>query len=57
MLSHHILLNILRVLGKFPPRKIAPPSPYSNTNPKPNPDPDRGGGAIFLGGPFPDTYS
>ena len=40
------------VLGKLPPRKIAP-SPNSNANPKPNPDPDQG--AIFLGGNFPDT--
>ena len=40
------------VLGKLPPRKIAP-SPNSNANPKPNPDPDRG--AILLGGNFPDT--
>ena len=32
------------VLGKLPPRKIAP-SPNSNANRKPNPDPDRG--AIF----------
>ena len=38
------------VLGKLPP------GPYSNTNPKPNPNPDRGGGAIFLGGNFPDTF-
>ena len=29
------------VLGKLPPRKIAP-SPNFNANPKPNPDPDRG---------------
>ena len=43
------------VLGKLPPRKIAPPppSPNSNANPKPNPDPDRG--AILLGGNFPYT--
>ena len=34
------------VLGKLPPRKIAPPpSPNSNANRKPNPDHDRG--AIF----------
>ena len=32
------------VLGKLPPRKIAP-SPKSNANRKPNPDPDQG--AIF----------
>ena len=42
------------VLGKLPPRKIAP-SPNSNANPKPNPNPERGRGAIFLGGNFPDT--
>ena len=41
------------VLGKLPPRKIAPPSHNSNANPKPNPDPDRG--AVLLGGNFPDT--
>ena len=40
------------VLGKLPPRKIAP-SPNSNANPKPNPDPDQG--VIFLGDNFPDT--
>ena len=40
------------VLGKLPPRKIAP-SPNSNANPKPNTDPDLG--TIFLGGNFPDT--
>ena len=37
-------------LGKFPLRKIAPPSPNSNANPKPNPDPEQGqfsSGAIF----------
>ena len=40
-----ILLHIYNaVLGKLPPKKIAP-SPNSNANPKPNPDPDRG--AIF----------
>ena len=32
------------ILGKLPPRKIAPSS-NSNANPKPNPVPDRG--AIF----------
>ena len=41
------------VVEKLPARKIAP-SPNSNANPKPNPDPDRGG-AIFLGGNFPDA--
>ena len=40
------------VLGKLPPRKIAP-SPNSNANPKPNPGPDQG--AIILRDNFPDT--
>ena len=39
----HEIVNI-NVLGKFPPRKIAP-SPNSNANPKPNPDSYQG--AIF----------
>ena len=41
----------MEVLGKLPPRKIAPSSsPNSNANPKPNPHPDRGGD-------FPDTHN
>ena len=45
----------LKVLRKLPPRKIAS-RPNSNANRKPNPASD-GGGAIFLGGNFPDTSS
>ena len=42
------------VLGKLPPRKIAPPpDPNSNTNPKPNPNPSPE--AIFLGNNFSET--
>ena len=43
------------VIGKLPPRKIAPPNRNLNPNPKPNPNPNWG--SIFLGGNCPETYS